>query len=122
MRRYFQFMTFSMVGTISMIMDVGLLLAFVHFGIHSYLAITFAFFFGLGINLWLHASLTFQTRISIKNAIRFLIVVCMNYMLTLGVVIFIEQLGLSYLVGKLISLPVVAIHGFLLSRFWVFST
>ncbi len=96
-----QFIVFSMVGIISATMDVGLLLALVQLGSHPYLAITAAFLFGLGINLWLHARLTFQTRLSTKNTIRFLAVVGMNYGLTLGVVLIFEQLGLSYVLGKL---------------------
>jgi putative flippase GtrA len=91
-------------------------------GAHAYLALTVAFFFGLGINLWLHARLTFQTRLSTKNTFRFLAVVGMNYGLTLGVVFIFEHLGLSYVLGKIISLPMVVIHGFLWSRLWVFKS
>ena len=121
MKRSRQFMMFSVVGIISAIMDVGLLLALAQLGVHAYLALTVALFFGLGINLCLHARLTFQTRLSTKNAVRFLVVVGMNYGLTLIVVFIFEQLGLNYLLGKIISLPVVAGHGFLLSRLWVFK-
>ena len=121
MKRSRQFMTFSMVGIVSAIMDVGLLIALVQLGVHAYLALTVAFFFGLGLNLWLHARLTFQTRLSAKNTVRFLVVVGMNYGLTLSVVFIFEQLGLSYVLGKIISLPVVAVHGFLWSRLWVFK-
>ena len=117
-----QFVVFSMVGIISAMMDVGLLLALVQTGAHAYLALSIAFFFGLGINLWLHARLTFQTRLSTKNTFRFLAVVGMNYGLTLGFVFIFENLGLSYVLGKIISLPVVAIHGFLWSRLWVFKS
>jgi len=117
-----QFVIFSLVGIISAVMDVGLLLALVQTGAHAYLALTVAFFFGLGINFWLHARLTFQTRLSTKNTVRFLAVVGMNYGLTLGVVFIFEHLGLSYVLGKIISLPLVAIHGFLWSRLWVFKS
>ena len=117
-----QFVVFSMVGIISAMMDVGLLLALVQTGAHAYLALSIAFFFGLGINLWLHARLTFQTHLSTKNTFRFLTVVGMNYGLTLGFVFIFENLGLSYVLGKIISLPVVAIHGFLWSRLWVFKS
>jgi putative flippase GtrA len=116
-----QFFIFSKVGIISGLMDVSLLLALVQLGVRAYFAITVAFFFGLGINLWLHANLTFQTRLSIQHIGRFLLVVCMNYGFTLGVVLIFEHLGLSYVLGKIISLPVVAIHGFLWSRLWVFK-
>ena len=117
-----QFIVFSLVGIISAIIDVCLLLALLQTSDHVYLALTVAFFFGLGINLWLHARLTFQTRLSTKNTVCFLAVVGMNYGLTLGFVFIFEHLGLSYVLGKIISLPVVAIHGFLWSRLWVFKS
>ena len=117
-----QFVVFSMVGIISAIIDVSLLIVLVQTGAHAYMALTVAFFFGLGINLWLHTHLTFQTRLNTKNTVRFLAVVGMNYGLTLGFVFIFEHLGLSYVLGKIISLPVVAIHGFLWSRLWVFKT
>jgi putative flippase GtrA len=97
------------------------MLVLVQLGVHPYIAFTTAFFFGLGINLWLHARLTFQARLSTNNTIRFLAVVGMNYGLSLSIVLVLEQLGLSYVLGKITSLPLVAVHGFLWSRRWIFK-
>lgn len=99
-----------------------MLSALIQLGSHPYLAVSIAFLCGLGINLWLHSRLTFQTNLSTQNALRFLIVVGMNWLIILGVVFIFEQLGNSYLFGKLVSLPLVAIHGFLWSRLWVFKS
>lgn len=116
-----QFIIFIFVGAISVILDVGLLLELVQLGVPPYFAVTIAFFFGLLINLWLHAHLTFRTRVNTQNARRFFMVIVMNYVFTMGFVFLFEQLGLSYLIGKIISLPLVAIHGFLWGRLWVFK-
>jgi putative flippase GtrA len=116
-----QFMIFILVGTISVIIDVGLLIELVRLGVPPFFAVTIAFFFGLLINLWLHADLTFRTCVNTQNAMRFFMVIVMNYVLTMGFVFLFEQLGLSYLIGKIISLPLVAIHGFLWGRLWVFK-
>lgn len=117
-----QFMVFLLVGIVSAILDLGMLLVLIQLGSHPYLAVSIAFLCGLGINLWLHSRLTFQTNLSTQNAFRFLIVVGMNWLIILGVVFIFEQLGHSYLFGKLVSLPLVAIHGFLWSRLWVFKS
>ena len=122
MRHSRQFMVFLLVGIVSAILDLGMLSALLQLGFHPYLAVSIAFLCGLGINLWLHSRLTFQTNLSTQNALRFLIVVGMNWLIILGVVFIFEQLGNSYLFGKLVSLPLVAIHGFLWSRLWVFKS
>lgn len=122
MRHSRQFMVFLLVGIVSAILDLGMLSALIQLGSHPYLAVSIAFLCGLGINLWLHSRLTFQTNLSTQNALRFLIVVGMNWLIILGVVFIFEQLGNSYLFGKLVSLPLVAIHGFLWSRLWVFKS
>ena len=122
MRPSRQFMVFLLVGIVSAILDLGMLSALIQLGSHPYLAVSIAFLCGLGINLWLHSRLTFQTNLSTQNALRFLIVVGMNWLIILGVVFIFEQLGNSYLFGKLVSLPLVAIHGFLWSRLWVFKS
>ena len=116
-----QFIVFCLVGVISAITDVGLLLVLVYLGVPTYLAVTISFFFGLLVNIWLHATVTFQIRLTTQIKVRFLMVVLMNYLFTLGVVLLFEQVEGSYIVGKIISLPLVVIHGFLWSRLWVFK-
>jgi putative flippase GtrA len=116
-----QFGLFSTVGIFSTIIDIGMLLALIELGSRPYLAITASFLLGLGVNLWLHASITFQSRLKIEKIGRFLLVIGINYGLTLSVVFIFEQLGLGYLLGKIVSLPLLAIHGFFWSRIWVFK-
>jgi putative flippase GtrA len=121
MKLTWQFATFTAVGFFSAVVDLGALLTFLQLGVSPYVALTGAFFCGLGINLWLHARLTFESTLRAENAIRFLFVVVMNYVLILSVVLVFERLGLGYLFGKIAALPLVSLHGFLWSKHWVFK-
>ena len=120
MRLSWQFATFTAVGLLSAFVDLGALFIFIQFGLSPYLGITAAFICGLCINLWFHKRFTFTSKLMEENAIRFFLLVGMNYGLTLGVIFFFQQLGQTYIVGKVISLPLVAINGFLWSKHWVF--
>lgn len=121
MKLSWQFATFTAVGFFSAAVDIGALFMFLQLGVSPYVALTGAFICGLGINLWLHARLTFESTLMIENSIRFLLVVVMNYVLTLSVVFVFERLGLGYLFGKIAALPLVSLHGFLWSKHWVFK-
>jgi hypothetical protein len=48
-------------------------------------------------------------------------VVGINYLITIGLVSVALMLGALPLVGKLLSLPVVAVNGYLLSKHWIFE-
>jgi putative flippase GtrA len=85
-----------------------------------YGAISVAFFIGLITNLWLHVCITFKTKFKIENSIKFLLIVGMNYGITLAMVFITQQMWQIYLLGKIASLPLVAINGFLWSKYWVF--
>jgi hypothetical protein len=51
---------------------------------------------------------------------RYLCVVALNYLLTVGLVGLAQWLVGSPLAGKLLSLPLVAVNGYLLGRYWIF--
>lgn len=121
MKLSWQFAIFTAVGFFSAAVDLGALFTFLQLGLSPYVALTGAFICGLGINLWLHARLTFESTLRVENSIRFLFVVVMNYMLTLSVVFVFERMGLGYLLGKIAALPLVSLHGFLWSKHWVFK-
>jgi putative flippase GtrA len=120
MKLSFQFANFIVVGLFSAILDIGALFIFIQLGMNPFSAITSAFICGLCINIWLHSRLTFESTLRAENAIRFLFVVGMNYALTLSVILVFQQLGHSYMLCKAVSLPLVALHGFLWSKHWVF--
>jgi len=53
--------------------------------------------------------------------VRYLCVVGLNYLLTLGCVAAAQALAGAPLVGKLVSLPLVALGGYILGKFWIFT-
>ncbi|WP_371734409.1 GtrA family protein [Brucella sp. BO2] len=81
---------------------------------------TFGFSFGLIVNYLFQMKITFRSHHSIWVMFKFFVGVIANYIITLAVVAFSVYLMDNALVGKLLSLPMVAINGFLLSRYWIF--
>ena len=88
------------------------------------IAISVGYATGLVVNYVLHAHYTFSTRsASATRALRFLGVVAVNYLLTLFFIWLIHnRLGLPLLVGKVVSLPLVATNSFLMLKLWVFRS
>lgn len=115
-----QFGKFILVGLVTALADIAVMKALLHMQFPAWICATMGFLVGLIVNYVLHTLVTFESRISFQRLGRFLIVILVNYGLTLVCV----QFGLSSLdsamLGKIISLPLVAVNGFLLSRFWVF--
>ena len=116
-----QFIVFCFVGVVSVAVDLFALLELVHLEVPPLIAVTISFIAGMLVNIWLHANLTFKTTLNTDRIVRFLMILCINYLVTLAAVLFFEKQGFSYLLGKLISLPLIAIHGFLWSRLWIFK-
>lgn len=56
-----------------------------------------------------------------KTLIRFICVVGLNYILTLALVALSLSMFQNALIGKLVSLPLVAVNGFFLSKYWIFK-
>lgn len=79
------------------------------------------FFVGFVFNYAFHANMTFEAAGSIPALIRFVAVVAINYCLTILFVSVADTVLGSALIGKIASLPFVAINGFLLSKHWVFK-
>ncbi|MBJ6889083.1 GtrA family protein, partial [Vibrio cholerae] len=84
------------------------------------LSVTLAFLAGLAANYILHTNITFDSKASTQNATKFICVVAFNYLLTLVVINFgLDLGGLDVMVSKMISLPIVAVSGSVLSKYWV---
>ncbi len=117
-----RFTTFILVGGFSALIDVGLvgLLLYAHFP--DMASVTIGFLAGVIANYILHAKVTFQvTSMTAGSITRYLTVLFINYLITVGII---QILSIVFetptLVGKIISLPIIAIVGFTLSRYWVF--
>lgn len=116
-----QFGLFISVGAICAAMDVGVMHALLQWNTSLWAATSAGFVAGLVINFFAHARMTFQATTNWHNWWRFLLVVGLNYLLTLGCVGMSSWWIDSPLAGKLASLPLVAINGFVLSKMWIFK-
>lgn len=115
-----QFLVYVFIGVLSALLDIGTMQALIWFGVHYRIAVTLAFGIGLVFNYLCHERVTFRARRSTGTIVRYGVLVLLNYGLTLLCV----QLSVTYfdsvLAGKLVSLPLVAVNGFLCGRYWVF--
>jgi len=116
-----QFLVFIAGGALSALVDIGLMQLLIVSQVDPLAATSVGFLAGLLVNYAFHSKVTFKNVMSTKTLVRFLCVVGLNYMLTLALV----ALSLSFfhnaLVGKLVSLPLVALNGFFLSKHWIFK-
>ncbi|MGZ8341693.1 MAG: GtrA family protein [Telluria sp.] len=116
-----QFLLYVVGGVLSALIDVGLMQFLIHGG-SGYVAATSAgFIAGLMFNYGYHASVTFTAPPSGRSLARYLAVVALNYAFTLAcVALSVQLLGVA-LIGKLLSLPLVAVVGFVLGKRWIFK-
>ncbi|WP_050010615.1 GtrA family protein [Herbaspirillum sp. B65] len=115
------FLTFIIVGAITALIDIGLMQLLIWVGVYYLVAATLGFFVGLLANFSLHTRVTFGAEYSHSVLVRFVTVVFINYFTTL-LIVHLFQITLNEpLLGKLISLPVVAVNGFFLSKNWVYK-
>lgn len=117
-----QFLIYVSVGLVSALVDVGLMQLLISANIHYLAAATFGFISGFAVNFFLHARITFQKDFSFSMFARYVAVVAANYGLTLVLVqVFYYWLSMPVL-GKIVSLPVIAITGFILSKYWIYKS
>jgi putative flippase GtrA len=116
-----QFPVFVAIGLASALIDIIVLQSLVWLGFHFTVAVTIGFLVGFSVNYFGHTRITFQKQETIQNVLGFVLVVLLNYFITLLCVALSEGMLGSVLIGKLISLPVVAVHGFLWGKYLVFK-
>ncbi|WP_373988815.1 GtrA family protein [Duganella sp. BuS-21] len=117
-----QFMVFVAGGVLSALVDIGLMQLLLSSGAAPLAVATSAgFAAGLMLNYAFHARVTFSRMTQRHSLLRYACVVALNYAITLAVVALAQSLLGMPLVGKLLSLPLVAANGFLLSKYWVFK-
>ena len=109
------FIIFCLVGVVSAVVDLSVLYILNNIIVETLIiSVTLAFIAGLAANYILHTNIT--------NATKFLFVVAFNYLLTLAVIKFgVDFASFGVIVSKIISLPIVAISGFILSKYWVYK-
>jgi putative flippase GtrA len=116
-----QFLIFTAGGLLSALIDIGTMIALLRMSDSLFIATSLGFFLGLSVNYFFHAKMTFGSEKTMRSAARYIIVVILNYGMTLTFVFISQSLNLSAIAGKLTSLPFVAINGFLLSKYWIFK-
>lgn len=116
------FITYCLVGLASALIDVGglkVLSEFYH--VADLYAITIAYIMGMLCNYALHNILTFNVKMSKRSFVRYLIVVVFNYILSLLLISLLQITGISLILSKVITLPVISITGFILSKKWIYA-
>jgi len=116
-----QFVVFVLVGATCAVIDVGLMKLLGMLGLHYLIAASAGFAAGLAVNFALHTCLTFKASYSYATLVRFIGVVLVNYLITMFCVSLFQSWLDMPVFGKVISLPLVAVNGFLLSKHWVFK-
>jgi putative flippase GtrA len=116
-----QFAAFLGVGLASAAVDLTTTGALIWLGLHYGVAASAGFALGLWLNFMGHSGLSFPSTRSAAMVMRFSMVTVMNYLVTLALVTAGVHWLQSPMLGKLLSIPVVAIHGFLWGKYWVFK-
>lgn len=117
-----QFLVYVSVGVLCALIDIGVMQSLIRAGVHYGFATSIGFIVGLIVNYLSHARFTFKAQRSNASAFRYGILVLANYGLTLAFVVATEHWLANALIGKVISLPVIAVNGFFWSRIWVFKS
>lgn len=115
-----QFLVYVFVGILTTIVDIGSMQTLLWLGYGTTFSASVGFALGLAFNYVTHQRVTFRADHSTGTLLRFGVLVAVNYGLTLLCVHAGEQWFDSALVGKLTSLPLVTINGFLCGRYWIF--
>lgn len=115
-----QFIVYVVVGILTTVVDIGSMQLLLQLGYGTTLAASSGFVLGLIFNYVTHQRVTFRAAHSSGTLVRFAVLVAVNYALTLLCVHGGERWLDSALLGKLVSLPLVTINGFLAGRYWIF--
>ncbi len=115
------FLVYVSGGVLSAAVDIGTMQLLLTNGMPTLPATTVGFLTGLIVNYMFHARVTFGKGGSRASFARYLAVVAVNYTLTIAIVTAFEHLAGSALAGKLVSLPVVAVVGYLSGKYWIFK-
>ncbi len=116
-----QLVVFLAGGVLSAAVDIGVLQLLLHAGLHFASATTAGFLSGLLVNYAWHSRVTFDAAATPSSFARYLCVVVLNYLLTLGCVALAQALLGMPLAGKIASLPLISVNSYLLGKYWIFK-
>jgi putative flippase GtrA len=117
-----QFGRYVAVGVVSAGIDVLMLWLLLAVQVARAPAVAVAMLAGMIANYALHRVYTFRTEqpLGLRSVLRYAAIVAGNYLLTLGIIEAGLRVGVGVMWGKILSLPVIAFTGFLLTRRFVF--
>lgn len=117
-----QFSLFILGGILSALVDLVVTSILLALGCWYITSISVGFFVGLCVNFLYNSKVTFVVALSKFIFAKYLVIVAANYLLTLIIVAFFHQgMGGSVLLGKVISLPIIAFHSYFWGRIWIFK-
>lgn len=121
-RRKADFFIYLLVGVISAGVDTYSLYALHNiFLLGLDTSVTLSFIFGLLTNYILHSAVTFKAKIKAKIFIKYLTVVFFNYIITLLLMkLLYSNLDFDIIFSKVITLPIISIIGYFLSKVWIY--
>ncbi|GGY73588.1 GtrA family protein [Pseudoduganella plicata] len=117
-----RFAVYLVGGVLSALADVGTMQALLMGNVPAVPAASAGFAAGLLVNYSFHARVTFRDLAGggTGTVLRYLCLVLVNYLITVAMVAASQRwLGMA-MPGKLLSMPVVAVNGFLLGKHWIF--
>ena len=117
-----KFVVYVIVGSLSAIIDLTTLSILISLNTNQWLAVTVAFIAGFFFNVKAHALFTFESPLTSKSALRFTVVVAINYLLTLLIIETLITFSCSLITAKVVALPIIAVYGYLLGRHWAFKS
>lgn len=115
-----QIILFIAVGGTCAAIDLGIMQTLLWKGAAPWVAASVAFIVCVVVNYAAHAKLTFDAPTSLQSFLRFLIIVGINYLITIACVQAVHAIIGSAMVGKLLSYPIITLNGFLLGKHWIF--
>ena len=116
-----QFLIFIIVGFLTALIDILSVLILENLNINYRICIVFGFLLSVLVNFYLHSMVTFGVKCSHHIFTKFIIVVIINLILTFILVEILIFLEVKLIISKIICLPIIAINGFLLSKYWIFK-
>ena len=118
---YKQLIVFIIGGGLSALIDLICTWILIELDVWYIASVSVGFISGLLFNFIFHAKVTFDSHISKSNIIRYGLIVVLNYFVMLAIIIILQDfLGVSVLIGKIISLPIIALSGYFWGKYWIF--
>ncbi|MGP2410212.1 GtrA family protein [Yersinia enterocolitica] len=115
-----QFFIYISIGVISALVDIVMLKISMYYYSGIMESTLIGYISGLIVNYILHSIFTFKTSMAISKILKYLVVVFVNYWITVFI-IFISVFYFSDVIyGKIISLPIIAFIGYITSKRWIY--